>query len=166
MADVFTLPTAPIRVNTRNEWLHGDDLIKAKVAKLFARSVRIEGDGSYAVCVGRDSQAIRVDDTPFWVTSMVMQPMDGGRLQQVHLTLSDGQTEPLNPATLMQSADNTLYCRIVRQGFEVPCRFAPQQYHALALHAQSDGEGYSLLLGGKKYLIGPYSRLPVPLANN
>jgi hypothetical protein len=66
----------------------------------------------------------------------------------------------------MQSADNTLYCRIVRQNFEVPCRFAPQQYHALALHAQTGAEGYSLRLGGHSYPIGPYHRRPVPQANN
>ena len=107
MADVFTLPTAPIRVNTRNEWLHGDDLINAKVAKLFAQSVRIQKDGSYAVCLGKESHTIWADDTPFWVTSMVMEPMDGRRLQQVRLTISDGQTEWLNPGTLMQSVDKT-----------------------------------------------------------
>lgn len=166
MADVFMLPTAPIRVNTRNEWLHGEDLISARVAKLFAKSVQIQEDGSYAVCLGQESQSIRVDDTPFWVTTLVMQPSGGGPIERVQLTISDGQQEELDPQTLMQSADNTLYCRIVRQGFEVPCRFSPQQYHALALHARGQSQRYVMHMNGAGYPIAPYERRPRPLPNN
>jgi hypothetical protein len=166
MADVFMLPTAPIRVNTRNEWLHGEDLINARVAHLFAKSVQVQDDGSYAVCVGRESQSILVDDTPFWVTTLSLEPGDGGPIERVQLTLSDGQHEDLDPRTLMQSADNTLYCRIVRQGFEVPCRFSPQQYHALAMHAQGQPGRYVMLMDGRRYPIAPYDRRPRPQSNN
>lgn len=174
MADVFQMPTAPIRLNTRNEWLHGDDLIQSRVAALFSRSVQVQDDGSYAVRVGQDCQGVRVDDTAFWVSSMVMDTAGGDpshagsgtRLTQVRLSLSDGQSEWLNPATLMQSADNALYCRIVRQGFAVPCRFSPQQYHALTLYAHHTQEGYALEIEGKDYLIGRYDRRPRPCQND
>lgn len=173
MADVFMLTDAPIRVNTRNEWLHGDDLINPKVAKLFAHSVQVAADGSYAVHVGRDRQSIAVDDTPYSVVSMVMEANTGSEqrgLERVRLSLSDGTQEELNPATLMQSADNALYCRIERQNYAVPCRFTPQQYHALALHADDSASGYGLQVAGQRYPLKPYDRrplpLPLPLAGN
>lgn len=164
MADVFVLSHAPIRVNTRNEWLHGDDPINPRVAKLFAHSVQVAQDGSYAVHVGQDTQPIAVEDTPYHVASMVMEPEEGRkgaqRLKRVRLSLSDGAQEVLDPSTLMQSADNALYCRLVRQGHAVPCRFTPQQYHALALYAEQSAEGHTLTVAGTAHRVGPYDRRP------
>jgi hypothetical protein len=163
MPDVFLLPHEAIRVNTRNEWLHGEDLINANVSALFARHIEVQTDGTYAVKMGDACQRIEVDDTPFWVTLAVPHLDANEKIASIMLKVSDGQHEMLDPTTLMQSADNVLYCRIKRGPFKVPCRFAPHQYHELALHAQNDGDGYYFNLGGTRYAIAPYDRRPKPM---
>lgn len=167
MADVFMLTDAPIRVNARNEWLHGDDVIHPRVAKLFAQNVSMAEDGSYVVCLGRETQPIVVEDTPFWVTRMVVEPRAGQGayegLERVQLHLSDGSTERLDASTLMQSTEHTLYCRIERQGYLVPCRFTTQQYHTLAMYASAHGSGYALQVGQQAYTFAPYDRRPRPV---
>ena len=160
MADAFCLPEQPIRVNSRNEWLHGDDPIGPRVANLFARNVEVQRDGTYAVRLGGQRQAIEVADTPFVVTRVLWQSSAEPAGEHLVVHTSDGRVEPLDANTLMQSADNVLYCRVRRQGFLVPCRFAPQQYHALALTADSDHEGFFLPVGAGRYRLAPYDRRP------
>jgi hypothetical protein len=81
----------------------------------------------------------------------------------VTLTLSDGAQEALDAATLMQAADNVLYCRLTRHGLRVPCRFTSAQYHTLAWFAEvADERGY-LRLDGTLWPLNPYD--PRPLAS-
>jgi hypothetical protein len=161
MPDVFTLPTAPIRINTRNEWLHGEDLIHPRVASLFCRHIEVQKDGTYAVHLGEGKQGIDVDDTAYWVRHMAVVSGPHNTVEAIDITVSDGRTERVDAASLMQSADNVLYCRIQRGGYSVPCRFSPQQYHVLALDAARDDAGAYLEVGGHKYHLAAYHRAPV-----
>lgn len=162
MADIFLLPEQPIRLNSRNEWLHGDDPIGPRVANLFARHIEVQEDGSYAVRLGAQRQAIDVADAPIVVLRLQCQPTGEAPGARWLLHLSDGHSEALDPSTLMQSADNVLYCRVRRGEFWLPCRFAPQQYHTLALSAEIDEGGFFLPVAGGRYRLAPYDRRPLP----
>lgn len=162
MAKWFLLEDLPIRVTARGDWLHGDEPLHPRVADLFARHVLPSPDGTYAIALGMARQPLVVTDTPYRVRRLRLGLDAAGALQEVRLHLSDGQEEVLDPSTLMQSADNALYCRITRHGLRVPCKLAPGQYHELALHAEVEGETARLRLGGKSYGFAPFSPLPLP----
>jgi hypothetical protein len=163
MAQWFLLEDLPIRIDARGAWLHGDEPLHPRVAELFARNVRPTHDGRYQVVLGQARQTIVVEDTPFRVKSMYLQEDRAGGLTAVRLSLSDGTEEALNPATLMQSSDHVLYCRIVRDGLSVPCRFAPGQYHSLALHAELDDDDKAYVqVGGARWPLGPYDGRTLP----
>lgn len=169
MTHMFELANKPIRVDARGQWLHGSDPILARVAAFFCKHVVVAENGNYAIRIGPQVQPLLVDDTAFWVRSMSWEGgagkgIDPQAIEHLLLHLSDGQVERLDARTLMQSADNVLYCRLLRQGFSVPCRFSAQQYHDLALRAHADEESFVLPLGGTNYRIGAYEsavqRLP------
>ena len=155
MAKLLILPDLPICVTARGEWLHGDTPLHPRVAKLFARHVVPLADGGYEVRLGpMTHQRLEVADTAFFVLS-ITQHVEAGRLTGVTLTLSDAATEALDPTTLRQSAANVLYCDVQRHGMRVPCRFTAAQYHALALHAEMDGDVGYLPIGHERYKIAP-----------
>lgn len=161
MATWFELPDLPIRITARGAWLHGDQPLHPRVATLFARNVVPHADGAYFVQLGYARQQLVVEDTAFFVTS-IRPVMDGERIAKVGLQLSDGALEDLNPATLMQAADNTFYCRLRRHNLVVPCRFTPAQYHALALHAEMEQDTAMLPIQGRRWPIGAYDARVVP----
>jgi hypothetical protein len=159
MAKWFELPDLPIRITARGEWLHGDEPLHPRVATLFARNVVPHADGTYFVQLGYARQQLEVEDTAFFVRSL-RAPTVGGALGAVTLHTSDDVEEALDPSTLMQSEDNVFYCAIKRHDMTVPCRFTPAQYHELALHAEVDGDAAYLIVGGKRWPIKPYRRVP------
>lgn len=161
MATWFELPDLPIRITARGAWLHGDQPLHPRVAKLFARNVVPHADGSYFVQLGYARQQLVVEDTAFFVTSL-RTVTNKSTITKVTLQLSDGMLEDLQPATLMQSSDNVFYCRLSRHNLSVPCRFTPGQYHELALHAETEGSSIVLPIGSSKWPIRPYAAKITP----
>jgi hypothetical protein len=160
--------TDPIRLTERGIWMHGDDRIIPRVAELFAKSLAVTPEGRYLIVINRQSAPVEVADTAWFVRSLDVRA-DGEKLREVTLTLSDGSTQPLDGATLMQSDAHVLYCRVPCRAFEggavrgtllVPCRFPPGLYHQLALRAEvENGVGF-LEIGGVRYPFGPYNQAP------
>lgn len=163
MADVLEIPNLPIRVTERGEWLHGDAPLHPRVAALFKRSVVPHSDGTYELVVGRDRHPLVVADTPYAVEGMHLQTGPSGEPAAVAMRLSDGEEEPLDPATLMLSDEHVLYGRVVRHGLEVPCRFPPSLYHQLALHVEAAPDGFELPLAGRRWPMSPYDPRPRPV---
>ena len=159
MADVFQLPEAPIRVDARGVWLHADEPINENVAALFMRHVTATDEGTYRIEWNNQKHAIEVEDTPFWVRSIDAVEKDG-KVEKISLQISDGKAEELDPTTLMQSGENVLYCRIRRGSHMVPCRFAQESYHKLALKVESEGKAFVLPLAGQRHAIGSYDGRP------
>jgi hypothetical protein len=162
MVRLLELEELPIRVTARGEWLHGTTPLHPRVAELFQRNVVPRADGTYVVKLGRNEQVLEVHDTPYAVRRC--DPVvRGDRLESIGIVVSDGRSDEVRGATLMQAADNTFYCRIARGDLWVPCRFTPGQYHALALVAEPelDGSTPMLVMGGRRFAIGPF--VPAPL---
>lgn len=165
--------TDPIRLTETGVWMHGDDKIIPRVAELFARHLAVTPEGRYFIVIDRQSVEIQVADTALFVRSLDARA-DGEHLREVTLTLSDGSSQPLDGATLMQSDAHVLYCRVacpavvdgvLRGTLMVPCRFPAGLYHQLALHAEADGAAHVLPLGEVRYRFAPYDRSPKPSKN-
>tara|TARA_Y100001934_G_C12353397_1_gene776684 strand:+ start:328 stop:834 length:507 start_codon:yes stop_codon:yes gene_type:complete len=160
MTLLLEIENLPIRVNTRGQWLHGDEPLHKKVEALFQKSVRLNSDGSYRIEVGRNSSPIEVADVAFFVKSIEITIDENQKIDNVRLWLSDGAIEDLNPTTLMQSKSNVFYCKIQRDGFFVPCRFSPAAYHELLLYGELQDEEVVLGIQGREYRIGDYTPFP------
>lgn len=154
MAIVLEIPDLPIRVTARGAWLHGEEAMHPRVARLFAQCV-VPTDRGYELHVGNSRAPIEVADTAFFV-EQVHLPAREGPPEALELTLSDGKRERLDPTTLMQGPDHALYCRITRAGFSVPARFPPGLYHRLADLLVPRGAGFALHLAGGDHPIGVY----------
>jgi hypothetical protein len=162
MAHLLELEHLPIRLTARGEWLHGTVPLHPRVAELFARHVVPEPDGNYRIELGKARHPLDVEDTAYAVRRLDLRG-DANNLENVWLWLSDATDGPLDPSTLMQSADNVLYCRIIRNNLAVPVRFTPQQYHTLGLHVTHRDGHYALAMGGRYWPIAPYSIGPAPV---
>ena len=163
MAQLVEIEHWPIRLTARGEWLHGNEPLHPRVATLFAHSLVPELDGGYRIQLGYARQPVEVEDTAYHVRSVDLRRA-GPALQTVMLHLSDGAVEPLDAASLMQSAQHVLYCRIERHGMAVPVRFTPQQYHMLGMDMEPMRVGFGLRLGGQMWPLGPYVRRPAVLS--
>lgn len=160
MATLLEIEELPIRINSRGDWLHGETPLHPKVEILFRESIRINDDGSYRIEMGRNVSSIEVEDAAFFVRATKLNQSADGVLENVVLILSDGTSEELNPKTLMQSSNNIFYCRIVRDEFEVPCRFSPGAYHELLLFAEEVDGQVMLPIGAEQFPIGEYQASP------
>lgn len=154
----------PIRISADGRWLHGDDALHPKVAILFGKCVVPLADGGYEIHVGKQKAEVLVSDAAFFVRRMNLMEDEYGGIKTVEIKISDGETETLRPDTFMMSSENILYCRIVRGGFEVPCKFTQQQYYELGMLAELENEmAYLTVAGSKIRLNHGYDPKPRPV---
>jgi hypothetical protein len=126
-------------------WTHeGVPIRNQKVRRLFDRSVRyLPEEGRYVVQVGRYRGQIEVEEAAFFVREF---DAEAGRVR-----LSDGDSEPLVPASLrLSTRDGALLCTVKRglapQG--VPARFSHSAHAALLLATEESEEGPRLRMAG------------------
>jgi hypothetical protein len=84
----------------------GEPITHARTLEVLWRSLERQPDGRYLVRVGRESGYVRVDDAPYGIRGATF---DNG-FALLHLT--DGTTEPLDPATLTLDREGVLHCRV------------------------------------------------------
>ena len=157
MAQLLIIDDLPIRIGTDGQWLHGNDPVHPKVAILFAKSVYPREDGSYELRVAHQKAPVLVADCAFFVRSIELIRDERNALMVIDMCLSDGKRERLDPATLMMSEENVLYCQIHRHGFSVPCRFLQRHYYELVEVAEIEGEVAYIEVDGVRFEISkPY----------
>lgn len=154
--------TDPIRLTAQGVWMHGEDKIIPRVAELFAKNIAVTSAGDYVIVIDRYNAPVQVADTAFFVRTMNIV----GDIEKVELGISDGSTIELR--SLMQSPENVLYtsvpCRVwdgaalTGETTDVPCRFPPSLYHALALHAEIDNDRGVLTVGGHRLVFRDYNK--------
>lgn len=160
MSYLIELPDLPIRITDRGDWLHGNEPLHPRAVKLFEKHIVASEEG-YGLRIGFSTAPLEVADTAYFVRSMALyRTADGEGLKKIDIVVSDDSQEELEPSTLMQSETNVLYCRVLRSGLWVPCRFPPHHYHALALHAEMDERGAYLPVNGRHWYLQPYDRRP------
>ena len=157
MAQLLIIDDLPIRIGKDGQWLHGNDPVHPKVAILFAKSVYPLADGGYELRVAHQKAQVLVADCAFFIRSIELVRDEAKALMGIDLRISDGQRERLDPATLMMSDENVLYCRIHRHGFSVPCRFLQRHYYELVEAAEIEGELAYIEVDGRRFeLSKPY----------
>lgn len=136
-------PPCQIQVDAEGQMSHnGAPMVHPTIIKLIYESVHLE-DGRYVLRVDNQVCELEVADT-FFVVARVEFTRDGARL-----TLNDGSTEELDPASLRLGDNEVIYCRV--KGGAFPARFGRAAYYQLAQQIVEDGEGFALKLGEKKW---------------
>ncbi|MCA1905406.1 MAG: hypothetical protein LDL11_02295 [Desulfarculus sp.] len=139
------LPPCLIQVNPEGELsTNGAPLIHPGILELIFASVHLE-DGIYLLRVGNQQCQLEVADTFFVVRSVSLGP------EGASLTLNDGSSELLDPATVWLGENGVLYCQVKAGAF--PARFNRQAYYQIAQAIVESGDGFVLRLGGRDHAI-------------
>jgi hypothetical protein len=162
--DFFRLPPPPgrsrestIRLDADGRFWHdGAQVEHPGLAQgLQAWIGRHPDDGRYILTNGYDWSYFTVDDAPFVVRSLLMEP------ERVVLRLSDGTEEPWDPATTRIGKGDALYATVKAQapGGPFEARFSPHAQTSLApLLVPGEGPGAdgspAVRIGGRLHSIG------------
>jgi len=140
-----------LSLDEEGRFLHrGEPITHARTLEVLHRSLERTPGGRYLVRIGRESAYVEVTDAPYAVRGVRPDAGDGAPL----LLLSDGTTEPLDPATLRLGADGVLRCAV--KGAH-PARFsrAAQVSLGLSLEEEPQGSGcYYLTASGRRWRVG------------
>jgi uncharacterized protein len=140
-----------LAIDAEGRFLHlGEPITHARTLEVLWRSLRRLPDGAYEVAIGRERARVEVRDAPYAVRGVTSVGGEGPPV----LHLSDGSTEPLDPATLLVGADGVLRCT-VKGGHRA--RFTRAGHVALGLALEEDPPGsgsYALVVNGRRWPIG------------
>jgi hypothetical protein len=130
-----------IRIDAEGRFWHEGALVEHPgLSRALASWIAVDAaTGRYVLRNTMDWCFITVDDVPLVVRSVTI-PERG----PVLAWLSDGTTEPLDPATLRLGEGDALYCDVKNGG--LPARFGRAAAFALLDRARPEGQGYVLEL--------------------
>lgn len=139
-----------ISFRSDGNWYADDEVIaNPKIARLFSKHVRSDGQGGWVVDLGIDCQPVVVQDTALVVTSV-----DGDSREGFVVTTNDGLSGELDCATLVANRDNVLYCSVDRgQRGRMRARFLRPAYYRLAESFEDASDGPLLRCRGRVYAV-------------
>lgn len=140
-----------LSLDEEGRFLHrGEPVTHARTLEVLHRSLERTQDGRYLVRIGRESAYVEIVDAPYAVRGVVPDPGGGAFV----LRLSDGSSEPLDPASLRIGADGVLRC-VVKGGHEARFTRPAQVTIGLSLEEEPSGSGtYLLAAGGRRWPLG------------
>ncbi len=132
---VDSMPDAPrpsqardLFLDKEGRWFHeGVEITHERTLRLFSRSLKRQPDGTYRLQIGDESVPVCIEDTAFVVRSVSARKDEKGIPTAYVLLLSDGEEEPLDPATLEIGKNNVMYC-LVKNGLERARLLRPAYY--------------------------------------
>jgi hypothetical protein len=134
-----TRENSGLRLDRSLHWWHdGVPVEHPKIIAAFNRGLTVDDDGRYKLIVGKDWCYVEVEDAGYAVERVNIGP------RTVDLDLSDGSTEPLDPALLTIGVDDALGCR-VKQG-KAKARFSRTAQVELGVRISQAGTGWVLVL--------------------
>ena len=96
-----------IRLDAQLRWWHDDELVEhPRIIEAFNQGLVVAEDGRFQLRFGNDWCIVTVEDSAYEVRSVEAA---GDRLL---LQLSDRTSEPLDPTTVLESAEGGLTCRV------------------------------------------------------
>jgi hypothetical protein len=135
-----------IRLTKDGTWLSdGEEITHGETVRLFFRSVRKSAEG-YAIHVGKESKAVIVEDTAFFVLGL-----EGSAGEGYTVRLSDETRERLKPETL-RYRPGRLTARI---GNGEEAKFLSTAYFDLLRGLEEDERTYFLKIQGKRIDLAP-----------
>jgi hypothetical protein len=138
-----------IRLDAEGHFWHDEQPVThpALEQALHTWIARHPDDGRFILTNGYDWTYFQVDDAPYHVRSLGLEP------DQVLMRLSDDTTEPLDPEALRIGANDALYAKIKAGRFEA--RFSRHAQSQLApLLTEAPGGGVSLRVRDRDYRLG------------
>jgi hypothetical protein len=141
------MPLERITLDAEGRWWHeGDPIDNPRIVELFNRSIERTTGGTYVLHIAPFTYPIEVKDTAYFVRRVDLMG-DGARL-----LLSDGSEEPLDVASLRSVQGRGFYCTV--KGGAFAARFSRPAYYALAEHIEESAEGFELVLGNTRTVLG------------
>src|SRR4051812_18211924 len=137
-----------LRLSRNGTWLSdGEEITHLETVKLFHRSLRRDGD-QFRIHVGKESKAVIVEDTPYFVVGL-----DGSSGAGYWLRLSDETRERLDPGTLKygptaQYGTGRLVARV--KGGSEEARFLNPAYFELLSGLDEDHDSFFVTIEGKR----------------
>lgn len=121
------------------------------MAAAFARWIaRHPDDGRFILTNGYDWTYFEVEDVPYLVEGVRLEPPSPERVQ-VWVTLSDGSQEALDPTDLEVGDQEALYVRVKAGRFWA--RFTRSAQLALAPLLVDHEQGVALEVGGRRHTV-------------
>jgi len=145
-----------IRLDRQGRWWHDDERVEhPRIVEAFDRGLEPTDDGRYRLVFGHDWCFVTVEGEAYRVTGLTLEH-DGPPA----LTLSDGSSEVLDPASLTADAEGVLSCG-VKTG-RARARFSRTEQAALGeLLEESDGKLW-LRCGAYRRMVGPLGTDTLP----
>jgi hypothetical protein len=142
-AGFYAIQAARIRFGRDGRWYADDEPItNPRIAALFARHLRRQPDGTYAIQMADERAAVEIEDAPFVVVGV--SRVDEGTW---HVELNDGSMERLDPASVHVAPDAVAYCRV--KGGRERARFLRAAYYELAQDIVETAPGRFVLSTGR-----------------
>ena len=137
-----------IRLDADGRFWHDGERVEhpALEAALHRWIARHPDDGRFILTNGWDWTYFTVDDAPYTVRSLQVEP------DRVVLRLSDGTDEPLDPTTARVGAHDALYVRVKGGAFDARFSRHAQGQLEPVLEAGPGGEPM-LAVGGRRYMV-------------
>jgi hypothetical protein len=127
-------------------WHDGERVDHPSLEKaLHGWIARHPDDGRFILTNGYDWTYFQVDDAPYTVRSLRVEP------SQVIVQLSDETEEPLVPETLRIGRGDALYAKVKKGAFEA--RFSRHAQTALAPILEESDDALRLKIGARSYTV-------------
>ncbi|HEY8087983.1 MAG TPA: hypothetical protein VIF09_09060 [Polyangiaceae bacterium] len=142
-----------IRLDAEGRFTHDGEPVRhaGLVAALHSWIARHPDDGRFILTNGYDWTYFTVDDAPFFVRALRIEP------DRVVLALSDGTEEAWEPSSTRVGPDGALYATTKREttGGPYEAKFTRHAQGSLGpvLH-ETEGGAPAVLLGGRLHAIG------------
>lgn len=134
-----------IRRDARGRWWNGADEIEHPLlVRAFDSWIERAEDGRYCLKNDINWAYVTIEGAPIFVRACRLEA------GAATLTLSDGRTERLDPASLREGPDGALYCDV--RGGSLPAWFEPHAAMQLG-EALEEGEPPALRLGGARVVV-------------
>jgi hypothetical protein len=141
----FDLASLELSIDAEGQWRHeGVVVTHDRVVGLLFRSLQKMGDG-YFVCTEGLCLPVAVADCPLVVTAVRHEP------EAVMLSLSNGDTTPLAPATLTVDAQSVPRCVVRDDG--MTARFSRAAWLQLAEAIDESEDGFVLRAGDESHPV-------------
>lgn len=133
-------------------WYEGNKIVHPKVLALFKSSLTLDDStGEFFVDYKGKQAPVKVEKTPFFVLGIVVEKGTDGELVEIILELDDGTREVLDPESLRLDDSGVLQVKVKDGRFVARCLQAA--HFRLAELLNEDGGGFSLVVGGKSYVL-------------
>jgi hypothetical protein len=145
------LPPCMIYVDKEGRmWHQGAEMIHKGINRLLTDHVELDNNGCYIIRFKGQECYVEVEDTLFVINRVVASVSDGPP-DRLKITLNDGTSEELDPATLRQNQENIMYATVKSGRF--PARFLRTGYYQLAEHVIETKNGFGINLASGVYEI-------------